>query len=68
MMPAAPASIPPSMNVSEIVLLTLMPISRAASGSWAVARIARPGAVRLTNQFSAITSGIITPIASTSRR
>ena len=27
---------------------TLMPISRAVSGSWAVACIARPGRVRLT--------------------
>ena len=51
---------PPSRNVSEIVALTLMPISRAASGSWAVARIARPAWVLLMNQPSANTSGIIT--------
>ena len=37
-----------------------MPISRAASGSWAVARIARPARVELMNQLSANTSGIIT--------
>ena len=51
---------PPSRNVSEIVALTLMPISRAASGSWAVARMARPARVVLMNQVSANTSGIIT--------
>ena len=51
---------PPSRKVSEIVALTLMPIRRAASGSWAVARIARPGRVRLMNQVSANTSGIMT--------
>ena len=37
-----------------------MPIRRAASGSWAVARIARPARVVLMNQVSANTSGIIT--------
>ena len=51
---------PPSRKVSEIVALTLMPIRRAASGSWAVARIARPARVGLMNQVSANTSGIIT--------
>ena len=40
--PAAPASMPPSRKVSEIVVSTLMPMSRAASGSCAVARMALP--------------------------
>ena len=46
--PAAPASAPPRAKVNEIVRLTLMPISRAASWSWAVARIALPCRVLVT--------------------
>ena len=45
---------------------TLMPISRAASGSCAVARIALPMRLRLMNWVSSSTSGIVTPIAITS--
>ena len=45
-----------------------MPISRAASGSCAVARIALPYLVLPTNQSSAISSGIVTPKAKTSER
>ena len=44
--PAAPASAPPSAKVNEMIRLTLMPISRAASWSCAVARIALPVRVR----------------------
>ena len=45
-----------------------MPISRAASGSWAVARIAFPCRVREMNHVSSSTSGIVAAIASTSER
>ena len=69
MRPAAPASIPPIRNVSEIVVLTLIPISRAASGSCAVARIALPWRVRLMNQVSDhARAGSSSPIANTSAR
>ena len=57
---------PPSRKVIEIVVLTLMPISRAASGSCAVARIALPRRLRLMNVVSRKTSGIVTAAASTS--
>ena len=50
-------------NVSEIVRSTLMPISRAASGSWAVALMARPSRVLVMNHASPITNGTIAPIA-----
>ena len=68
MRPAAPASRPPSRNVSEIVVSTLMPISRAASGSCAVARIALPRRLRVMNGVSRKTSGTVTATASTSPR
>ena len=45
-----------------------MPISRAASGSCAVARIALPRRVFATNVVSSITSGIVATTASTSPR
>ena len=57
---------PPSRKVSEIVVSTLMPISRAASGSCAVARIALPRRLRLMKVVSRKTSGIVTAIASRS--
>jgi hypothetical protein len=41
-----------------------MPISRAASGSCAVARIALPARVYPMNHVVAMTSGTITPKAS----
>ena len=50
---------PPSRKVSEIVVSTLMPISRAASGSCAVARIALPSRLRLMNAIMSRTSGIV---------
>ena len=57
---------PPIRNVSEIVVSTLMPISRAASGSCAVARIALPRREREMKRVITSSSGIVTPIASTS--
>ena len=49
-----------------MVVSTLMPISRAASGSWAVARMALPMRLRVTNPPSRSSSGTVTAIASTS--
>ena len=66
MRPAEPARMPPSRNVSEIVVSTLMPIRRAASGSCAVARIALPSRLRPMNAVITSSSGIVTAIASTS--
>ena len=60
MSPAAPAIMPPSRNVSEIVVSTLMPMRRAASGSCAVARIALPRRLRETKAAGRITSGTVT--------
>jgi hypothetical protein len=60
--------IPPIRNVSEIVVSTLMPMSRAASGSWAVARIARPRRLWLMKVVSSSTRGMVAAIASTSPR
>ena len=57
---------PPSRNVSEIVVSTLMPISRAASGSCAVARIALPRRERVMKFVMTSSSGIVTPTDSTS--
>ena len=57
-MPAAPASAPASRNVTEIVRFTSMPIIADASVSWAVARIAFPCFVELTNHESTSSSGI----------
>ena len=57
--PAAPASAPPSANVNAIVRLTSMPISRAASVSWAVARIALPWRVLRTTSTSASSTGMV---------
>ena len=54
---------PPIRKVSEIVVSTLMPISRAASGSCAVARIALPSRLRPMNVVIAISSGIVRKIA-----
>src|SRR3954467_4612549 len=59
---------PPIRKVAEIVVSTLMPISRAASGSWAVARIALPSRLRLMNATIRITSGIVTANETTSAR
>ena len=50
----------------EIVVSTLMPIRRAASGSCAVARIAFHRRLRVMNVVSRRTSGIVTATASTS--
>ena len=47
---------------------TLMPMSRAASGSCAVARIALPSRLRLTKVVMSRTSGIVTPTARMSPR
>ena len=47
-------------NVIAIVRLMSTPIRPAASGSWAVARIALPCFVLPTNQLSANSSGIVT--------
>ena len=49
-----------------MVVSTLMPISRAASGSWAVARIALPMRLRVTNAPSRSRSGTVAATASTS--
>ena len=57
---------PPIRNVSEIVVSTLMPISRAASGSCAVARIALPRREREMKPVIRISSGMVTPTESTS--
>ena len=54
------------MNVKEIVVSTLIPISRAACGSWAVARMARPMRERLMKLTSRTTSGAVTSSASRS--
>ena len=56
MMPPAPARTAPMKNVAEIVRLMSMPISCAASRSWAVARIALPSLVRLMKTASRATS------------
>src|SRR3954454_19837280 len=66
MSPAAPAITPPMRKVSEIVVSTLIPINRAASGSCAVARIALPSRVVPMNATMATTSGIVTAKASRS--
>ena len=66
MMPAAPASMPPSRKVSEIVVSTLMPMRRAASGSCAVARMALPSRLPWMNAVIASSSGIVTKIESRS--
>ena len=47
-------------NVIAIVRLTSTPIRPAVSGSWAVARIARPWRVVRTNQVRTSSSGIVT--------
>src|SRR2546423_696717 len=54
MMPPAAASAEPMKKVMPMVRLMLIPIRRAASRSWAVARIARPTRVRWMNWLSAI--------------
>ena len=68
MSPAAPASMPPSRKVSEIVVSTLIPCSRAASGSCAVARIALPSWLFVMKPTISRTSGIVTAMASRSAR
>ncbi len=47
---------------------TLIPMSRAASGSWAVARMALPSRLFATKAVRRITSGIVAAIASRSPR
>ena len=59
---------PPSRKVTEIVVSTLMPISRAASGSCAVARMALPIRLLEMKVTSAITSGAVTATARMSPR
>ena len=54
--PATPASAAPRMKVTTMILSVSMPISFDVSGSWAVARMARPVLVRRTNACSATIS------------
>ena len=49
-----PASAEPTAKVKEMVLLTLTPISRAASISSETARMALPSLVRWTSRVSTI--------------
>src|SRR6478752_2652785 len=46
---AAPAMAPPMTNVSRMTRSRLTPMSAAASGSWATARMPRPRRDRCTN-------------------
>ncbi len=52
MMPAMAASMAPMMKVAEITTSGLMPMRAATRGFSAVARMARPKLVRLTNHIS----------------
>ena len=65
-MPPAAASTAPMKNVAEIVRLMSMPMSWAASRSWAVARIALPSFALLIKSESKITRTIAVRITTMS--